>query len=250
LVKAQIQLKSYKDVDIKYTAMIFARGGSKGLPNKNIKNFHGKPLIAWSIEQALSTPRIGRVLVSTDSEDIAIQAMRYGAKVPFLRPKELAADDSPEWLAWRHAILEISRLDNVPLESFISLPTTSPLRSADDINNCLNLFEKNLFDIVVTVTQSHCNPYFNMVSLDSDHNARVLLGKPGQIPFRRQDAPIVFDMTTIAYVAKSDFIIKKNGIFEGSVGAVEIPKERSIDIDTQVDFDFAEHIFKLKNAND
>ncbi|MCF8196385.1 MAG: acylneuraminate cytidylyltransferase family protein [Polynucleobacter sp.] len=230
----------------KYTAFIFARGGSKGLPNKNIKNFLGKPLIGWAIEQALLCPRISRVLVSTDSEDIASEALKHGAQVPFLRPKELALDNSPEWLAWRHAIHEVSLIDGSPLQSFISLPTTSPLRSIVDINNCLDLFEQNRFDIVITVTESHRNPYFNMVKLDKHQYANLLLYKPDVALYRRQDAPIVFDITTVAYVAKSDFVLNKNTMFEGAVGAVEVPRERSIDIDTQIDFDFAQYILKAK----
>ncbi|WP_217641124.1 acylneuraminate cytidylyltransferase family protein [Cylindrospermopsis raciborskii] len=85
-------------------AFIFARGGSKGLPGKNIRPFAGKPLIAWAIEQAQAVSRISRVLVSTDAEEIAAVALDYGAEVPFLRPPELAQDDSPEWLAWRHGL--------------------------------------------------------------------------------------------------------------------------------------------------
>ncbi len=161
----------------------------------------------------------------------------------------MALDESPEWLAWRHAVLEISRLDGVPLESFISLPTTSPLRSAEDINNCLDLFENNIFDVVISVSESTRNPYFNMVTIDHARRATRLIGHSDFEPCRRQDAPCTFDITTVAYVVKSDFVIKKNGIFEGSVGAVVIPKERAIDIDTQIDFDFAEFLLKVKSIN-
>ena len=89
---------------MKTVGIIFARGGSKGLPGKNIRHLQNKPLIAWSIEQALSVNRIEKVIVSTDSDEIASISREYGADVPFLRPKELAQDETPEWLAWQHAL--------------------------------------------------------------------------------------------------------------------------------------------------
>ena len=98
---------------MKAVAVIFARGGSKGLPGKNIRPLAGKPLIAWAIEHALAVKRIDRVIVSTDSEEIAAVAREYGAEVPFLRPAELARDDSPEWLAWRHALNYFLNVDGV-----------------------------------------------------------------------------------------------------------------------------------------
>ena len=109
-------------------AFIFARGGSKGLVGKNIRQLQGKPLIAWSIEQALAVKRINRVIISTDSLDIAAVARKYGAEVPFIRPAELARDNSPEWLAWRHALTYMLETDGKLPEVMLSLPATAPLR--------------------------------------------------------------------------------------------------------------------------
>ena len=109
-------------------AFIFARGGSKGLPNKNIRDFCGKPLIAWSIEQALNVKEISQVIVSTDSQEIAQIAKDFGAEVPFLRPSELAADDSSEILSWQHALNFVNLTTGNYPELFVSIPTTSPLR--------------------------------------------------------------------------------------------------------------------------
>lgn len=123
-------------------AFIFARGGSKGLPGKNIRTLESKPLIAWSIEQALAIKRIKRVIVSTDSEEIAAISRVYGAEVPFIRPAELARDDSPEWLAWRHALNYIRETLGLLPDVMVSVPATAPLRSSVDIDNCLDEYEK------------------------------------------------------------------------------------------------------------
>lgn len=123
-------------------AFIFARGGSKGLPGKNIRPLGGKPLIAWSIDQALAVKRIARVIVSTDSREIADVARKYGAEVPFIRPEQLARDDSPEWLSWRHALNYLMDTDGALPEAMVSIPTTAPLRLPIDIENCLDVYEK------------------------------------------------------------------------------------------------------------
>ena len=220
-------------------AFIFARGGSKGLPGKNIRPFGGKPLIAWSIEHALGVERINRVIVSTDSNEIASISRKYGAEVPFIRPANLASDESPEWLAWRHG-LEFLREDTGAMPEFmVSLPATAPLRSTIDINNCFEEYEKGSVDAVITVTGAHRSPYFNMVKENSDGFFELVNTPPSTIE-RRQDTPIVYDMTTVCYVVNSKFVMSRNSIFEGRVKAVHVPIERAIDIDTLFDFQIAE----------
>jgi len=231
---------------LKIVAFIFARSGSKGLVGKNTKLLNGIPLIAWSIKVALSVPRIDRVIVSTDSQEIADIALEYGAEVPFLRPKHLAQDDSPEWEAWRHALLETQKAIGKLPEVFVSLPPTSPLRSKDDIEKCLDAFEKGGHDSVITVTDSNRNPYFNMVVEDNDGNVR-LASLTKDIPKTRQSAPVVLDMTTVCYVVKPDFILKNESLFEGSVTAVHVPGRRAIDIDTIEDFHIAEMYLNLND---
>jgi N-acylneuraminate cytidylyltransferase len=228
-----------------YVGAIFARGGSKGLPKKNIKYFNGKPLIAWAIQDALSIDRISRVIVSTDCEEIARTAIENGAEVPFLRPKQLAGDTSPEFLAWRHAIDHLHRASGYLPKALVSIPTTSPLRVPLDIENCLNCYEKGNADAVITVTESHRNPYFNMVRREEDSSFNLVCGADGIA--RRQDAPNVFDMCTIAYVLKPSFVLAKDALFDGRVEAVEIPKSRSIDIDSALDFELAEFLHKKFN---
>jgi N-acylneuraminate cytidylyltransferase len=224
-------------------AFIFARGGSKGLPGKNIRPLRGKPLIAWSIDHALAVPRISRVIVSTDSEEIAAVARAHGAEVPFMRPAELARDDSPEWLAWRHALRHLQATHHALPQAMVSLPATAPLRVADDIDRCLDLYARGDSDVVITVTEAHRSPYFNMVSERADGTVGLVIPPPAAVT-RRQDAPVVFDMATVAYVARPAFVLEQSGLFEGRVRAVTIPPERAIDIDTLYDFRLAEFLMQ------
>lgn len=222
-------------------AFIFARGGSKGLPGKNIRPLGGKPLIAWSIEQALAVKRIDRVIISTDSEDIAEVARKYGAEVPFIRPEQLASDNSPEWLAWRHALTYLIETDGKLPEVMLSLPATAPLRLPIDIENCLDKYLEGDVDMVITVTDAHRSPYFNMVKSNDDGTVGLVIPPPSAIA-RRQDAPRVFDMTTVAYVVSPEFVMNHNSVFEGRVRAVHVPVGRAIDIDTLLDFQIAESL--------
>ena len=225
--------------------VIFARGGSKGLPGKNIKLLNGKPLLGWAIEQAKSVSRIRRVIVSTDCPEIAKVPIKYSAEVPFLRPKNLSEDDSSEWDAWRHALEYFLEDEGQLPEIFVSIPTTSPLRETIDIDRCLDEYQKGAADIIVTVTDAHRNPWFNMVT-NSDNDLVELVNKPSDKISGRQYAPIVYDMTTVAYVASSKFVMEKHGIFSGRVGAISIPVERAIDIDTLLDFEFASFLINKK----
>lgn len=229
-------------------AFIFARGGSKGLPNKNTLDFSGKPLIAWSIEQALAVKRIDRVIVSTDSEHIANIAKNYGADVPFIRPAELATDTSPEILAWKHGVNYLKETTGGYPEAFLSIPSTSPLRLSSDIDLCLDEFLTRRPDVVVTVTDPHRNPYFNMLRINPQGICSMVI--PNEVSVaRRQDAEEVFDMTTVCYVADPFFIEKCESILEGTVRSVYIPTERAVDIDNLMDFQFAEFIHSRRGGD-
>jgi len=226
-------------------ACIFARSGSKGIVNKNTQQFCGKPLISWTIELALKVKQINEVFVSTDSEEIAEIARIAGATIPFIRPSELATDTSPEWHSWQHFIKFLADKDGRLPEVFLSLPATSPLRSTIDVENCLNEFKKGRADFVVGITPSERNPYFNMLKKGEDNQVDLVI-QQGDKYSRRQDTPEVFDLTTVCYVGKPSTILTKNSIFEGKVAGVEIPRERAIDIDTELDFQIAEFLFKSK----
>lgn len=222
-------------------AFIFARGGSKGLPGKNIKPLNGIPLLAYSINCAKSNARIDRVFVSTDCNDIASVANEYGAEV-IQRPLQLATDTASEWMAWRHAVKYVRETLGLSFDRFISLPATSPLRNQEDIDACISMHDGSC-DVVITVTPSARSPYFNMVKLDGENKVSIVLG---DAKFnRRQDVPSVYDITTVAYVATPDFIESNERIFDGVVKSVVVPRVRAVDIDDEIDFLTAEACLSL-----
>lgn len=221
---------------------VFARGGSKGVPRKNIRLLAGKPLLAHAIETALSSEWIDQVVVSTDDVEIADVARKYGAQVPFMRPVELAQDDSPEWLAWQHAVRTLATTEGQPkMDVFVCLPATSPLRSVEDVDACVQALLESDADLVITVKPAGRNPYFNMVVLDEAGYARLVI-PPERTVYRRQAAPAVYDMTTVAYAARPEFVRQAHSMFEGKVKAIVVPAERALDIDTELDFRFAEFL--------
>lgn len=225
---------------------IFARGGSQGLPGKNVRLLAGRPLIAYAIETAGKSSFINRVVVSTDSEEIATIAQQYGAEVPFMRPKELAGHDSPEWLAWQHAIRTLEK-SGPRMNVFVSIPPTSPLRAVEDVDACIRTVLENDVDLVFTVKPAERNPYFNMVVLDEQGYARLVIPSHEHI-HQRQAAPPVYDMATVAYGARPEFVLKANFMFEGKVKAVVVPPERAVDIDTELDFRFVEFLLNRSSA--
>tara|TARA_B100000886_G_scaffold340216_1_gene308460 strand:+ start:3904 stop:4614 length:711 start_codon:yes stop_codon:yes gene_type:complete len=223
----------------KTIAFIFARGGSKGLPLKNQLLIAGHPLIAYSIYIARINPLINEVYVSTDSEVISKIAINYGAKI-IKRPEELAKDDSPEYLSWKHAIQYVHK-HNGSFEKFISLPPTSPLRSLKDTKDCISALSEDV-DVVITITPSNRSPWFNMVKKKHNDYLSILLNS--DYIYRRQDAPKTFDMTTVAYVSTPEFILNSSKIWDGKVKGVLIPKERALDIDDKFDFLIADYFIK------
>jgi CMP-N-acetylneuraminic acid synthetase len=227
---------------------IFARGGSKGLPRKNVRLLAGKPLIAYAIDAARASKWIERVVVSTDDVEISQVAMEYGAEVPFMRPAELARDDSPEWLAWQHAIRTLQASDGArQIDVFVSIPTTSPLRSVKDLDDCIETLLESDADVVITTRPAERNPYFNMVALDESGYARLVIQSKTATP-RRQDAPVVYDMTTVAYATRPSFVLNAKSAFEGKVRTVNVPTERAIDIDTEFDLMIAEFLVSRQKS--
>jgi CMP-N-acetylneuraminic acid synthetase len=220
-------------------AFIFARGGSKGLPGKNIMELGGIPLLAHGIRLAQSMDRIEHVFVSTDCDKIADVARRFGAAV-IERPAALASDIALEWHAWQHAINHVRVDQGLDFDVFLSLPATSPLRNQDDVQACLAALDEQV-DAVITVSPSARSPYFNMVSADENGYAKLVLGAASFK--RRQDVPVVYDITTVAYVARPDFILTHEKLFDGRVRPVIVPKERAVDIDDEFDFKMAQALY-------
>jgi N-acylneuraminate cytidylyltransferase len=223
---------------VRYTAFVFARGGSKGVPGKNLREIAGKSLLQRAIEAAQETPEIERVIVSTDSEEIALEAKKYGAEVPFIRPAELATDESPELLSWRHALLELEKLEGEIPEAMVSIPTTAPLRIPEDISGCIRIFRATGADLTLITARAGHSPYFNMVEVSEDRPLKVPM-LSARASVRRQDAPVVHEITTVAYVAKTKYVLNCESLFEGRVHQFEIPSERAIDVDTEFDLKIA-----------
>jgi len=230
----------------KILCLVCARAGSQGLKNKNIKYFNGKPLIYWTIKLALDLSEIDEVYVSTDSKKIANTAKKYGAKIPFLRPKNLGKNNSKEWDVWKHAINFFENKKKY-FESILVLPVTSPLRNIKDVKKCINKFKryKKKIDGVVTITDASRNPYFNIVSTKNGLTNLAIKNKKKY--FRRQEAPKVYDLSTVAFLVKTELIKSKTHLFDGKIKSVYIPKERSVDIDDLFDFKFAEFLKKYAN---
>lgn len=220
---------------------IFARGGSKGLPNKNIAELGGKPLIGWAIQQALECSFIDEVIVSTDSEQIAEIASGFGARVPYIRPKELALDSTPEILAWKHALKEYERENGCLPKKFVTLPTTSPLRRIADIEKANELFDAGGHDGLVAVSRSDKNPWFNLVQIDDNQYVRVVI-RPREKIFRRQDAPEVFTISTSVFFADVGWLLGVDSFYAGRIYGYEIDPKTAIDIDSDIDLKICEQM--------
>jgi CMP-N-acetylneuraminic acid synthetase len=223
--------------------LICVRGNSKGVKNKNIKNFCGKPLIYWTIDQLKKIKKINRIIVSTDSEKIALIAKKFGAEILFMRPKELAKSNSPEWEVWKHAINFLKKEEKVLPNMILNLPVTSPCRNLKDINKGIKFFFKNKFELVTAVRTSERNPYFNMVTRDKNSQIKIAI-KPKKKIVNRQSAPNIYDMTTLFHIVKPEIILNNSNIFDCKVGSILVDKISSIDIDTEEDFKLAELFFK------
>ncbi len=223
---------------------ICARGGSKGVPNKNIRDLMGKPLITHTIEQALRSQRIDRVVVSTDSTEIARIAKASGAEVPFMRPSRLATDTAAKLPVLQHAVEYYLNTLNFKPDYVIDLDPTSPLRTLEDIEGCMDLIELNAdCESVITGYRSNKNPYFNMVEIDANGFAQ-LSKSAGKHITDRQSAPAVFAMNASVYVWKTDILLSQESIISGNVKFFEMSEERSIDIDNEIDFKLIELFMK------
>lgn len=223
--------------------LICARSGSKGLRNKNILKINNKSLLQITIELAKKIKRIKHIVLSTDSKKIAKLGKSFGAEIPFLRPNFLSTDTAKEWKVWQHAVKKCE--GKYIFDDVLILPVVSPLKKKKDILNVINVYEKNKDKCVITVTNSSKNPYFNMVTLDKYKNAKIILKKQKKI-LRRQDAPLVFDICTVAYLLNKKLIIKKKSLFGCKLVAQFIPKIRSLDIDDKIDFNIAKFLYEKK----
>jgi CMP-N,N'-diacetyllegionaminic acid synthase len=222
-------------------ATICARGGSKGVPRKNVRDLLGKPLIAYTVEQACAAPVVDRVFVSTDDEEIAEVAANAGAEVPFIRPAELASDTAPKIPVIRHLVDHIKR-QGIPVTRIIDLDPTSPLREQSDIEACVNLLDEDT-DVVITAYPADKNPYFNMVQALAGSGYDVVAKTDNPLD-RRQDAPTVYSMNASIYVWWERTLGK--GLFGPRTRLHVMPHERSVDIDDEIGFALVELLMRRK----
>lgn len=228
------------------TCVIGARGGSKGLSGKNIRSLLGKPLIAWSIEQALACPEINRVVVSTDSKEIAAIAREYGAEVPFERPVELACDSAGKWEVWQHALSACDEQSTDPIDIYVDLDCTSPLRDVEDISKAIAQFKVSNVDAVFSVCEARKNPYFNMLEIE---NGSFRISKTLLKPIvRRQDAPAVYEHVASIYVLSPDYLRTGTGLLSGRTQGYDIGAAKSLDVDSQFDFELIEYLMQKKHG--
>lgn len=214
---------------------ICARGGSQGVPRKNIRLLMGKPLIVYTIEQALACSGIERVFVSTDDAEIASVALAAGAEVPFMRPAELATSAAAKLPVILHLVDFVEKM-GVDVTRIVDLDPTSPLRRVSDIEAAMALLDVDR-DCVITGYPSDKNPYFNMVEQRPDGSIG-LVRQPDTVVASRQAAPRVWSMNASIYVWHRDTL--KAGLWNGRTRLYEMPRERSIDIDSEIDFRLVE----------
>jgi len=226
-------------------AGIFARGGSKGVPNKNLRIVAGKSLLQRAVEHALSIKDVTDVYCSTDSSQIADEALKYGALVPWLRPSELAQDTSKEWDSWCHLVKWLNAKEIYPTY-LVTVPTVSPLRSLEDLNACVDLALSSKADVVMAVSEANRNPWFNIVTINQETKQVRLVNEPKTKIYNRQAAPVVYDVSTVTFVIKCEFLLKSRSIYDGETRALVLPRSHCIDIDTEDDIEYADYLLKKR----
>jgi CMP-N,N'-diacetyllegionaminic acid synthase len=221
-------------------ALIPARGGSKGVPKKNIKSFNGKPLISYTINDALNSKLITHVVVSTDSQEIADVALKYNAIVPFLRPKNIAEDVTSDFPVMEHAIKWYKKQGQI-FDYMVFLRPTNLFRSSNDIDKGINKINKFNYDSIRSISEVNYSPYW-MKTVVNDKLVNFLDSKYSES--RRQDLPKVYQANGAVDIIKIDTILKKKSRYGNNIGYFKMNEISNVDIDTQLDFEIAEFLYK------
>ena len=227
-------------------ATICCRGGSKGVPNKNLRLMHGIPLIGHTIVQTQQSELIADLIISTDSQLIADTAKEFGAKVPFMRPDDLASDSASKWPVFIHALEFYEKEYGVEVEYLVDLDVTVPLKTPLDIDGAIQLALDNpSTEVVITGYEPERNPYFNMMEIREDGLAEIV--KKSEKPIvRRQDAPDVYSLSPAAFVIKKSALYNYPHWSKAPCRIFPIPRERAIDIDSLLDFELVEFLMSKK----
>ncbi|MCH5226479.1 MAG: acylneuraminate cytidylyltransferase family protein [Muribaculaceae bacterium] len=224
--------------------LIPARGGSKGIPDKNLKPFCGESLVSRAVKQALECAQnIDTVFVSTDSDDIAAEASKVGCEIPFMRPAEFSTDSASTYSVILHALTTF-RQSGLEFDRVILLQPTSPFRSIQDIKGAVSLWNPEI-DMVVSVCKSEANPYYNLFETDAQGFLKISKGE-GNFT-RRQDAPTVWEYNGAVYVMSVSSLLKGPLSSFTKIVPYEMPRSRSMDLDTPEDWAIAEMIFIRSN---
>lgn len=226
-------------------AIIPARSGSKSVPRKNIAMVAGKPLIAWTIETALSCPSLSRVIVSTDDSQIAEVARSYGAEVPFLRPSELAQDDTPDLPVFQHVLAWLREHEGYLPDILVHLRPTSPLRRVEDIEGAIaKLWETNA-DCVRSVCSVEHHPYW-MKRLVGDRLVPFVEGHDERSHYQRQLLPPVYRLNGAVDVMWARNVVERGFLYGGDMRAYVMDRERSVDLDSELDFALVEVLIQKR----
>lgn len=227
-------------------AVVPARGGSKGVPGKNIRPLAGLPLIGHSIRLAKLCPAVAKCIVSTDSEAIAVVARECGVEVPFLRPAELALDDTPMWPVLQHALAATESIEHCRYGSVLLLSPASPARLPEDVAKAIQLLEQDEHAVgVVAASKPSFNPRWTCIDIAEDGYMRHCF-PDGKVYVRRQDVPAIYRINGALYLWRRDHlaISETPRYFEMPHAMLEIPESRAIDIDSPHDFRLAELMLK------
>lgn len=227
---------------------IGARAGSKGVPNKNFRMLHGKPLIDWSLDQLIASDRVDHVVVSSDAPEIYDHAIKRGCLDIGLRPAELATDTAAKWDVWQHALDAAEKLTG-PAAAFLDLDCTSPLRPDTAIADALDLFFAENPDMVMSCCEARKNPYFNLVEPDENGALHVCKPVPGGV-VARQQAPTVYEHAASTYVVSPDYLRRASSLFEGHVIPFLMQPEHCVDIDSPFDFKLVDILLGEKLKGD
>ena len=227
---------------------ICARGGSKGVKGKNVRELCGKPLMAHTIEQAIASNLFEHIVISTDSDLIAEAAVKYGAEVFFKRYAAMASDTAGKLDVIKDAFLKSEEHYGRKFDYEIDLDATSPLRDVSDITNSFEQFLRDDNDNLITAMPSRRSPYFNLVEIYPDGHIGLSKPLPNAI-LCRQDAPKTYDMNASIYIWKREVLLNNDTLFLPKTGLYVMDEDRSIDIDCELDFKFVEFLMKEKNAN-
>lgn len=220
-------------------AIICARGGSKGLPDKNVKEIKGIPLVAHSILQAKDSKMFDKVVLSSDSDKILQIAKDFGA-LAVKRPAEMASDEAGIMPAVKHALLETEKECALIFETICLLQPTSPLRTAEDIKGAILQLESSNKENIFSVCKASSSPYYNMIEV---FEGKVQLCKQGNF-VRRQDAPTVYELNGAIYAWKREAFLDEAKVISANSDIFVMPNERSVDIDTELDFRFAKFLME------